>query len=90
MASTPHPNPWPGRQVAPLIARLRFYNEWRRGGEMEQPSPTSLGVDLDDAAALLEAMAAAIAATLEDNLHLADGDDCTLIDLVRLARGDTR
>ena len=37
-----------------LITRLRRFNEWRRGGEFEQPEPTTLGRDIDDAIALLE------------------------------------
>jgi len=78
---------WPGVQVAALITRLRRYNEWRRGAEFEQPEPAQIGADIDEAAVMLESMAGAIVATLENNLHLADGDDCTLIDLVRVARG---
>ena len=77
---------WPGVQVGPLVQRLRRYNEWRRGAECPQPEPAEIGVDLDAAADLLEKMAQAIVDALEANLHLADGDNCTLIDLVRVAR----
>lgn len=79
---------WPGVRVDPLVMRLRRYNEWRRGAEFEQPCPVQIGADIDAAADMLETMAAAIVETLENNLHLADGDNCTLIDLVRLARGE--
>lgn len=72
--------------VALLIMRLRRYNEWRRGAEFEQPKPAQIGADIDAAAEMLEIMARAIISTLENNLYLADGDDCTLIDLVRLVR----
>lgn len=78
---------WPGVRVDPLVMRLRRYNEWRRGADFEQPEPARIGADIDAAADMLEAMAAAIVAALENNLYLADGDNCTLIDLVRLARG---
>jgi hypothetical protein len=67
--------------------RLRRFNEWRRGAELEQPEPAQIGADIDEAAAMLESMSRAIVDALENNLHLADGDECTLIDLVRLARG---
>ena len=79
---------WPGVRVDQLVMRLRRYNEWRRGAEFEQPCPVQIGADIDAAADMLETMAAAIVETLENNLHLADGDNCTLIDLVRLARGE--
>jgi len=78
---------WLGVRVDQLAARLRRYNEWRRGAEFEHPEPAQIGADIDEAVALLESMAGAIVATLENNLHLADGDDCTLIDLVRVVRG---
>ena len=78
---------WPGVRVDPLVRRLRRFNEWRRGAEFEQPEPAQIGADIDEAAEMLEAMSRAIVDALETNLHLADGDECTLIDLVRLARG---
>jgi hypothetical protein len=78
---------WPGVRVDPLVMRLRRYNEWRRGAEFEQPEPAQIGADIDAAADMLESMSRAIIDALENNLHLADGDDCTMIDLVRLARG---
>lgn len=77
---------WPGVHVDPLVMRLRRFNEWRRGAEFEQPAPAEIGADIDEAADLLEAMSHAIVAALEANLHLADGDVCSLIDLVRIAR----
>lgn len=78
---------WPGVQVGHLVMRLRRYNEWRRGAEFAQPHPKEVGADIEEAANRLEAMAGAIVAALDHNLHLADGDNCTLIDLVRVARG---
>jgi len=81
------PDTWPTLDIAPLVKRLRRYNEWRRGADFAQPSPSEIGTDIDAAADLLEKMAQAIIDTLDNNLHLADGDDCTLIDLVRLACG---
>lgn len=39
--------------VAGLIERLRRYNDWRRGAEVNQPSPASIGADIDAAIALL-------------------------------------
>jgi hypothetical protein len=81
------PEAWPGVQVGALVQRLRRLNQWRRGAECPQPDPAEVGADIDAAADLLEKMAQAIVGALENNLHLADGDNCTLIDLVRVARG---
>jgi len=75
---------WSGLRVAHLVERLRRYNEWRRGAEFEPPKPAQIGMTIDEAAEMLEAMARAIVDTLENNLHLADGDNCTLINLVRV------
>jgi hypothetical protein len=73
--------------VTNLISRLRLYNEWRRGSDdIKMPNPKEIGSDIDDACDMLEAMSDAIDRTLSDNAHLADGDNCTLIDLVRLTR----
>lgn len=79
---------WPGVDVSDLVGRLRRFNDWRRGAEIKQPQPKEIGEDLEEAADRLEAMAGAIVAALENNLHLADGDNCTLIDLVRVARAN--
>lgn len=79
---------WPGVRVDLLVMRLRRYNEWRRGAEFEQPEPSQIGADIDEAATMLEAMSRAIINTLENNLHLADGNECSLIDLVQLARDE--
>jgi len=37
-----------------LIQRLRQYNQWRRGADIEQPNHTQLGIDIDDAIKILE------------------------------------
>ena len=37
-----------------LIARLKNFNEWRRGGDMDMPSPLVVGLDIDMAISLLE------------------------------------
>ena len=76
---------WPGLQVEPLVQRLRRYNEWRRGADTEQPQPREIGEDIDEAVRLLVAMSSAIEATLDKNMH---GNDCTLADIARVARGD--
>jgi len=39
---------------AELITRLRAYQDWRRGGDGEQPDPVQLGKDLEEAIELLE------------------------------------
>ena len=77
---------WPGIDVKELVKRLRLYNEWRRGAETKQPDPETIGIDIDEAANMLEEMSRAIEKALNANLHLADGDDCTLFDLVRIAK----
>lgn len=30
-----------------VTKRLEYYNEWRRGGDGEQPNPTQLGKDIE-------------------------------------------
>lgn len=42
-------------QVVQLAARLRQYNEWRRGAKREQPEPTICS-DIDAAATILESL----------------------------------
>lgn len=74
----------PPDDIQTMMARLRAYNQWRRGAEMIQPDPRQIGQDLDDALDLIERMRAAITATITENGHLADGDDCTLRHLTRL------
>jgi hypothetical protein len=36
-----------------LISRLRYFNEWRRGADCQQPDPTEIGNDIDMAIQLL-------------------------------------
>jgi len=49
----------PETSVDQLVVRLRRYNEWRRGAEIEQPDPKALGEDIDAAADILEIVVAA-------------------------------
>lgn len=81
-------NHWTGITVKPLVLRLKKYNKWRRGAEISQPDLTQLGKDIDIAIELLNKMSMAIELTLGNNLHLADGDDCTLIELVNVAKNN--
>ena len=81
------PEAWPGVQVGPLVQRLRQLSQLRRGAFCPQLAPAEIGASIDAAADLLEKMSQAMVGALENNLHLADGDNCTLIDLVRVARG---
>lgn len=37
-----------------LAERLKYYNEWRRGAETEQPHPKQLGQDIDAAIMIVE------------------------------------
>lgn len=67
----------------PLVRRLRLYNEWRRGAEIDQPSAHDVGKDIDAAADMLESMSEAIKKTVSENLHLADGESCTLRHLLK-------
>lgn len=32
-----------------LVCKLKYYNEWRRGGEDPQPSPKDIGEWIDEA-----------------------------------------
>lgn len=72
--------------VDPIVARLRRYNEWRRGADFDHPDPATIGKDIDAAIDLLVGMRDAIRATLDENMHLADGIDCTLHHLVVISR----
>lgn len=76
--------------IGPLVDRLRHYNQWRRGLDAPQPSPEQIGTDIDTALALLITMRDAITATIDENGHLADGDDCTLHHLVRITSTNPR
>lgn len=49
---------------------------WRYADELEQDRKKLAEVNTE--------LLAAITKTVEENLHLADGDNCTLIDLVRV------
>ena len=40
--------------VESLIIRLRRYNDWRRGADLEQPDPNKVGKDIDMAIKLLK------------------------------------
>ena len=75
IAPPPPPKPqteshWPGVDVAPLVARLQAFNDWRRGGYGGMPSPKQIGRDIDDAIYHLNRYARAIEATLENNAKL--------------------
>jgi len=43
--------------VDQLIARLRAFQDWRRGGEGELPDPAVIGADIDVAITLLSQLA---------------------------------
>lgn len=87
--------------LADSIARVVEYNRWRRGDEtIEQPAPKEIGLALDQICYLAENLITqcdslreknhqlriAIRKTIEENLHLADGETCTLKEL-KLAIG---
>ena len=65
------------------IETLRLHNEWRRGAEIPMAEPEALGVAIEQTIAEVELLRAAIVQTLNENAHLADGDNCTLIALKR-------
>ena len=50
-------DPPPAGQIA---ARLRRYNEWRRGADIPQPSPSEIGADIDAAADALDDLTALV------------------------------
>lgn len=37
-----------------LADRLKYYNEWRRGSDTEQPNPTQIGRDIDAAVEIIK------------------------------------
>lgn len=37
-----------------LIERLLYYNEWRRGGDNNQPNPKQIGKDIDSSVAIIQ------------------------------------
>ena len=45
--------------ILSLIERLRYFNDWRRGADGEQPNPEQIGRDIDAAVALLSRQARA-------------------------------
>lgn len=67
------------------LETLRQYNIWRRGTDESVPmiAPAVIGVAIDATIAEVERLRAAITQTLNENGHLADGDNCTLIALKR-------
>lgn len=65
------------------LETLRDHNEWRRGAEIPMTEPAALGEAIDATIAEVERLRAAIIQTLNENGHLADGDNCTLIALKR-------
>ncbi len=74
----------PGRkrmlsEIKQTISTLRSFNRWRTGGaDKKQPDSSLITKALSDATATLERMDDAIRETLEENRHLADGENCTL------------
>lgn len=54
-------------KIGELVARLRYYNEWRRGADTEMPEPKQIGEDIDEACDALEEMFAIIEQTLDEN-----------------------
>ncbi|MBM96039.1 MAG: hypothetical protein CMI09_09370 [Oceanospirillaceae bacterium] len=74
-------------EIELLLGRLRRYNDWRRGADIEQPNPTELGRDIDRTVELMASMEEAIRLTVSENKHLADGADCTLHRLVEVIGG---
>ncbi len=67
------------------LETLRQYNVWRRGTDESVPmiAPAVIGEAIDATIAEVERLRAAIIQTLNENGHLADGDNCTLIALKR-------
>ena len=70
------------------VKLLRQFNEWRRfDGEIDEegpamPHPRAIGFAIDMAIQLIEErgeLLAAVEQTLDENGHLADGENCTLI-----------
>ena len=45
--------------ILSLIERLRYFNEWRRGADGDQPDPAQIGRDIDAAVAILSRQAIA-------------------------------
>ena len=68
------------------VMRLRRFNEWRKGADFEQPDPKEVGLDIDYATEIIVHMSKAIKKTIDENRHLADGDDCTLKHLVEIQK----
>jgi hypothetical protein len=61
-----------------VIDALTYYNTWRRGAEIEMPEPKNVGQAIDAAINIIESLLSASIDTLTSNLHLCDGDICTL------------
>ena len=76
-----------------VAAKLRAFNEWRRGGDIEYPGPLAVDEAIDAAVEIIERMDGALESLL---IRCNDVDTCAYIDLttsfvrdtVRIARGE--
>ena len=73
---------WPGVRVDLLVKRLRRYNEWRRGAEIDQPEPSQIGADIDEAATMLEAMSDLL--TIDPDVDLLNMDNDSIWTVMEL------
>lgn len=72
------------------IKIVRDHNKWRRGKIMPMVDVKTLGIAIDEVCNMAEkyiALHSAAIETLNENAHLADGDNCTLLKLKK-AVGD--
>lgn len=68
------------------VLSLREFNRWRRGdSSLPMPDPKKIGDSLESACAAIEkldaeilSLRACVRLTIMENLHLADGENCTL------------
>lgn len=76
---------------AEVVAKLRAFNEWRRGGDIEQPGPLAVDEAIDAAVEMIERMDEA----MESLLIRCDDSDSAMYgtlstsfvrDTVRIAR----
>lgn len=70
-------------QVLPPKDTEKLLRDANKGAEVNAIMARSLAKQVNDLTSEVARLTAVIKATIENNLHLADGDDCTLIDLKR-------
>lgn len=76
---------WAGdvHQLVPAKDTKKLLRDANKGAEVNAIMARSLAKQVNELTSEVARLTAVIKATIENNLHLSDGDNCTLIDLKR-------